>query len=94
MDPNLSGSPFLTLTIITPEAVIFEGKVGGISSRNDTGPFDVIPYHENFICVIKDEIVLYDMNRREINRMNLQTGLLEVVENKVIIYLGIETLVS
>jgi len=93
MDEQAQSSSFLTLTIITPETILFEGFVGGISSVNDKGPFDIIPYHENFICVIKDRIVLYDRKRKEIKKMELQTGLLEVIENKVSIYLGIETLV-
>lgn len=39
----------LTVLILSPEGVIFEGKVESISLPGEKGIFEVLPFHKNFL---------------------------------------------
>lgn len=80
---------FLFITIISPEATVFEGKIKAFSSINSDGPFDVLPQHTNFISIIKNKITLYDEYGAE-RQIKLENGIVEVFEDKVQVFVGIE----
>ena len=48
----------LTLTIRDPERFIFKGIVNTVTTYNDRGLFDVLPYHENLITVVKNKLIV------------------------------------
>lgn len=82
---------FLFITIITPESTLFEGKIKAFSSINQAGPFDVLPEHSNFISIIKNKITLYDEYGAQ-REIKLENGIVEVSEDKVQVFVGIEAL--
>lgn len=48
----------LYLMVLSPEKVIFEGKVKAMSCVNVEGPLDILPYHTNFISLIYDALTI------------------------------------
>jgi F0F1-type ATP synthase epsilon subunit len=78
----------LSLIIRDPEKLIFKGDVKTISSFNEKGPFDVLPQHENFISIIKDNIVVGLENGKK--EFNFKEGIMRVSENTVKIFVGTE----
>ena len=78
----------LTVKIVNAAGVLYEGPAASISSINNTGPFDILPYHTNFISLIKDNVVLRlkDGTKRDFALDDV--GLLRNRANVVNIFLG------
>jgi len=78
----------LDLVIKSKQGIVYSDKVEALSSKNDKGIFDILPEHQNFISVIKENIVIH----KKINQnqeMKIENGILRVYKNKVNIYIGI-----
>ena len=80
----------LTLVLIVRDraGVIFEGEVDAVSSYNESGPFDVLPLHTNFISLIQKMLSIH-RKEKVLQRVRVGSGVLSVHENKVEVYLGI-----
>ncbi len=49
--------PHLTVRISKAANIIWEGIAKSVSSKNSNGPFDILPYHTNFITFMEDSSV-------------------------------------
>ena len=78
----------LQVAVRDRSGAIFEGEADAISANNDKGPFDILPLHTNFICIIHKNLTLY-LKDKVVKELSFGTGVLKVAENKVEIYLGI-----
>lgn len=85
---NIQGNPPLQVLIRDREGVLFEGEAEAVSSFNDKGPFDLLPYHANFITLIQNEVRVRRVGGGE-EKTALTSGVLRVKENKVEVYVGI-----
>jgi F0F1-type ATP synthase epsilon subunit len=83
-------SKLLSVTIKRPERVEFLGKATAVTSLNMRGQFDVLPYHANFITLIKEKVTIHLENKEPIT-YNLQSGIIKVAEDAVTVLIGIET---
>ncbi|MCL4364610.1 hypothetical protein M1328_05235 [Patescibacteria group bacterium] len=80
----------LYIEVKNPEKILFSGEAISISSVNDRGSFDILPYHANFFSIIREKIVIMDGDNRAVNIEIKENGILRVVENKISVFLGIE----
>lgn len=81
-----------SLQIIITEsngALIYSNTVHAVSSVNEKGEFDVLPYHVNFISIVHDKIIIHELSG-ERKEFTIDRGLLSVYKNKVEVFLGIE----
>lgn len=85
---NKDKSKYLFLTVIDREKKVFEGEVLAISTYNLKGIFDVLPYHENFISIIKTSLIIHATNHEK-KEIKLDRGVMQVFDNHVEAYLGI-----
>jgi len=46
------GKPTIAVKVYAPFKVYFEGDAYSVSAVNETGPFDIMPHHHNFLCMI------------------------------------------
>lgn len=78
----------LSVIIRKRDGVLYEGQCYAVSSTNEIGPFDVLANHANFVCTIKDKIIIHitPKNKKD---FQIETGVLRVKENKLEVYLGI-----
>lgn len=83
------GKKTISVVIKNKDGVIFEGPARALTSYNEKGIFDVLPLHENFISVVKDFIRIYKPDGKS-QDMKITTGVLNVIKNKVKIYVGFE----
>ena len=44
--------PHMAVKVYAPFKVYFEGDAYSVSAVNDTGPFDILPRHHNFLCML------------------------------------------
>jgi F0F1-type ATP synthase epsilon subunit len=47
-----NGKPTMAVKIYAPFKVYFEGDAFSVSAVNATGPFDVLPHHHKFLCML------------------------------------------
>lgn len=83
-------SPTLTLdvNIRSMKKTFFLGKSASVTSINDKGVFDILPMHINFICLIRNYIILGKGTKEE-KKLIITTGILRVSANKVDIFLNV-----
>lgn len=46
------GKPTMAVKVYAPFQVYFEGEAYSVSAVNATGPFDILPHHHNFLCML------------------------------------------
>ena len=46
------GKPTMSVKVYAPFKVYFEGEAFSVSAVNATGPFDILPHHHNFLCML------------------------------------------
>jgi len=44
--------PTIDIKVYAPFKIYYEGKGYSISATNETGPFDILPHHHNFLCML------------------------------------------
>lgn len=44
--------PVMDIKVYAAFKVYFDGKGYSISGANQTGPFDILPHHHNFLCTL------------------------------------------
>ncbi len=79
----------LTVTIRDRKGVVWEGAAAAVTGRNVAGAFDVLPEHSNFISIISKKLVIKTADKK-IREFNVESGILQVREDKVMIYLGVK----
>jgi F0F1-type ATP synthase epsilon subunit len=50
--PAPTGKPTMSVKVYAPFKVYFEGEAYSLSAINATGPFDVLPHHHKFLCML------------------------------------------
>lgn len=50
--PVRGGKPTMVIKIYAPFKVYYEGEGYSLSAVNATGPFDILPRHHNFLCML------------------------------------------
>ena len=91
MPQSISNNNILTVKIRSPESTLFDGEAKSVSSINEKGRFDVLPQHAHFISLIRDLLVIYDQQDK-LKTIKIDSGVMRVLDNKVDVFLGIETL--
>ena len=72
--------------------LLFDDDVRAVTSKNDTGIFDVLPEHSNFISVLKESITLHKMDGTE-EVIQLKNGVMKVKDSNVKCYIDLLTTV-
>lgn len=78
----------ITVSIKNKKEQLFLGDASSVTSKNDDGVFDILPFHVNFITLIYDFIVI-DRNQQTERRFEMENGVLYTLGNKIDIYIGL-----
>jgi len=78
----------IKITVRNRTAILFDDFVKSVTSKNDTGEFDILPTHSNFITLITSPLVLrkVDGEKKEIKFSN---GILKVKDNNIHCYIDL-----
>lgn len=90
---DIASQSKLFVRINHPDRVIFEDTAKAVTSYNKRGIFDVLLYHENFITLIRQAVIIHRDNQKPLT-IPIETGILKVYENTVNILVGIKTIVK
>jgi F0F1-type ATP synthase epsilon subunit len=78
----------LYINIRSRGKIFYESYYDAITSTNDVGPFDILPFHSNFICLINDFIYLWQDEKKVVD-MKISKGILKVQNNRVLVFLDV-----
>lgn len=78
----------MDVKVYAPFKVYFEGKAHSVSAVNETGPFDVLPRHRNFLTMLLpcDLVVKTPYDTQTIN---IARGLMHVKADAVTVFLEV-----
>ncbi len=79
----------LKVTVASPLVTYFDDLALSISAVNLTGPFDILPEHHNFICLLVPCTVAIRTTHKQIDELKISGGLLHVKNNDVQVFLDI-----
>src|SRR5690242_9257687 len=80
-----SKQPIMHIKVYAPFQVYYEGEGYSISAVNETGPFDVLPHHHNFICMLVPcELII--KTPYEVKRVKISRALMHVKAEKVTVF--------
>lgn len=85
---EISQQSQLHVTVRDRTGVLFDGGVEALSSENDSGPFDILGLHINFISIIHSILTLHFPGETS-QKLSFSTGVLALQDNKVEVYIGI-----
>jgi F0F1-type ATP synthase epsilon subunit len=79
---------YMHAKIYAPFKVYFEGQARSISAVNETGPFDILPRHHNFMTLLTPCDVVVRTDRDE-EKIPIQRGIMHVKADEVIVFLDV-----
>lgn len=82
-------TPSMHLKVHSPFRVYFDGIAQSISATNDTGPFDILPRHHNFITLLgAGDLVVRPMQGNQ-QTIRISGGIMHVKEDQVVVFLDV-----
>src|SRR5215469_9855855 len=79
------GKPVMAVKVYAPFKVYFEGDAYSVSAVNDVGPFDILPHHHNFLCMLVP-CTLSIKTPYETKRIKISHALMHVKAEKVTVF--------
>lgn len=83
------GKLTMQVKVSSPFNVYFEGTAFSISGLNASGPFDILPKHHNFICLLQPCNLVIRPAQGEERQVQISGGLMHVKSDKVTVFLDI-----
>jgi F0F1-type ATP synthase epsilon subunit len=90
--PDLRSKPtdatLIQAKVYSPFHVYFDEAAKSISGENDTGAFDILPQHHNFITLLKAGELIMQTTHGE-QRIRTSGGIMHVHDNQVVVFLDV-----
>lgn len=78
----------LKVKVHSPFKVYFEGEAESVSAQNNTGPFDILPMHHNFITLL-GACDLIIRGKEEERKVKIARGIMHVKDDYVNVFLDV-----
>jgi F0F1-type ATP synthase epsilon subunit len=79
----------LHVKVYSPFNTYFDNDADSISAENDTGPFDVLLGHRNFLTLLKPCEMIIRKEGADDEKIAITRGLMHVHKNQVIVFLDV-----
>lgn len=86
--PAPNAKPSFQLKVYSPFRTYFEGPAYSISAENDTGPFDILAHHKNFITLLNPCTMAIKTPDTD-KYIRIAKGVMHVKSDQVIVFLDI-----
>jgi F0F1-type ATP synthase epsilon subunit len=77
----------ISVTVMSPNAVVWEGEALSLSSANSEGEFDIMPDHARFMTMIEGVPLIVRENSGKDRSFSFKTALLFFQDNLAKIYI-------
>src|SRR5690606_8439384 len=84
-----SDKPTMSVKVYAPFQVYFEGEAYSVTAQNAVGPFDILPRHRNFLCMLVpcDLIIKPTTNKQKV--IKVHRALMHVKADKVVVFMDV-----
>jgi F0F1-type ATP synthase epsilon subunit len=87
-DQQITDGVNMHVKVYAPFKVYFDGMAESISAANDTGPFDILPRHHNFMTLLNACDIVVRSGERE-DKIPITRGIMHVKADQVIVFLDV-----
>ncbi len=77
------------LKVYSPFKNYYEGDVDSLSAVNDTGPFDILAGHHNFITLLNPCDLVIRAKSKDDEIIKITRGIMQVKADNVVIFLDV-----
>lgn len=84
-----ASKPTMAVKVYAPFQVYFEGDVLSLSAENATGPFDVLPRHHNFLCMLVPCNLTIRPVEGEQKTIKIHRALMHVKADRVVVFIDV-----
>lgn len=81
-------SATMHVKIYAPFHVYFEGEATSVSAENATGPFDILPRHHNFMCMLIP-CTIRVVTLKGVREIPINRALMHVKADKVVVFVDV-----
>lgn len=74
----------MTLNILTPDKLVYEGTVTAVTVPGVSGSFQILKDHAPIISTLADGDIIIKVNNQE-ETIGIKGGVVEVLDNKIVI---------
>lgn len=83
-----STSNVMMVKVFAPFKIYFEGEATSVSAVNDTGPFDILSNHHNFLCMLVPCTLRLETPAGQ-KSIKIARALMHVKSNKVDVFVDV-----
>lgn len=86
--PQGDGRPMMAVKVYAPFKVYFDGDAYSVSAINDTGPFDILPKHHNFLCMLVPCVLTVESPAGQ-TKVKVARALMHVKADRVAVFMNV-----
>lgn len=79
----------MKVKISAPFTVYFDGPAASVSAVNETGPFDILPHHKNFISLLQPGVITVRRPPGSDFAIKINRGIVHVKADQVRVFLDV-----
>ena len=83
------GEPSMAVKVYAPFQVYFEGEATSVSAVNETGPFDILPRHRNFLCMLVPCTLRVQPVKGAAREIKIHRALMHVKADSVVVFMDV-----
>lgn len=87
--PKSHGKPVMAVKVYAPFQVYFEGDAYSVSAINATGPFDILPHHHKFLCMLVPCNLIVTPVEGEPKTIKINRALMHVKADRVVVFVDV-----
>lgn len=87
--PVGNAKPTMAVKVYAPFQVYFEGDAVSVSAINDTGPFDILPHHKNFLCMLVPCNLVVQPVDGATKTIKIHRALMHVKADRVVVFVDV-----
>ena len=84
-----TGKPAMAVKVYAPFQVYFDGDAYSVSAVNATGPFDILPRHKNFLCMLVPCKLVVTPVQGEVKTIKIHRALMHVKADRVVVFMDV-----
>ena len=84
-----TGKPTMDVKVYAPFEIYFEGEAYSVSAVNATGPFDVLPKHHNFLCMLVPCDLVVQPTKGDAKVIRIHRALMHVKADRVVVFMDV-----
>lgn len=84
------GKPIMSVKVYAPFQVFFEGDAYSVSAVNGVGPFDILPKHHNFLCMLVPcTLTVKAVEKDAVKTFKISRALMHVKADRVVVFMDV-----